>query len=161
MIGVGSAVTRVQRPVGGCVVLIAALVIAAAGCGGDGSSGTTETPFVDCGASLAPITDEPVTASSFQTADQGLATVIELAIGNRAGDAKEAFFAQVHDLSHDIDRPLRQVDQSLAVQLCDEIVAMEQQFGQTTPNIAVLVAKATSLRQFFIDAAQALAAEPT
>ena len=60
--------------------------------------------------------------------------------GNAAA-AGSAFTGDTHNVTHDIDEPLRAVDPLLAHDLCESILSIEEQFGRT-PDLQEIAAEA-------------------
>ena len=112
------------------LTLGAALAVAAA-CGGNGDGGedgttAAPTPLGPCGTALAPLTDEALTPVRFEEANAGLEEAIEQAEQGAPQEALVAFFLLSHDFTHDVDGPLREQDEGLAVRLCNAVVEMEE-----------------------------------
>ena len=61
-----------------------------------------------------------------------------------SGDAAAsgaAFAGDTHNVTHDIDQPLRAADPLLARDLCESILSLEQQFARP-PDLQVVAAEA-------------------
>lgn len=85
-------------------------------------SGACETP-------IGAISDEPVTGERIDGAVINLRAVAEAAsVGNTAPMAG-LFFGNAHDITHDIDLPLRNANADLAKQLCLSILSLEIQLA--------------------------------
>lgn len=119
------------------VGLIAVVALLAA-CGGSGDSSSDEggfeldpapTPLGACASVLPPLTADAPTAESFAAADEGVARTIELAEADDLVGATEVFFSSAHDLTHDIDGPLQEVNAPLKITLCNEVLQMEQELA--------------------------------
>ncbi len=122
---------------------------------GAGLADATFTQPQPCTTPLPPLTSQPLTQLAFQVADAGLATTIELAQAGDVARAEEVFLGAVHDLTHDIDAPLRQADEPLAVSLCQEVVTLERELhGSRDP--AVVAEQAGKIRELLINASAAL-----
>jgi hypothetical protein len=89
-----------------------------------GNSGTQAS--LNCDRPVPPITGNPVTDDRVLVAIDGLQQMVDSA--NR-GDVTEVqsiwLTADVHNLTHDIDRPLRNVAPDLAKSLCEKVLALE------------------------------------
>jgi len=99
-----------------------------------GASGLCASPIGGGGA--LPLTDERLVAA--------VAAFHETAEIARSGDvtgATAAFAGEAHNITHDIDGPLRDVDPGLAVKLCESVAEIEQQLA-TTPDTAVIADEA-------------------
>lgn len=81
---------------------------------------------------VLPLTEERLTAA--------VATLRQTAEIARAGDvagASAAFAGDAHNITHDIDGPLRAADPNLAVGLCESVLEIERQFA-TAADMAVI-----------------------
>ena len=81
---------------------------------------------------VQPLTDERVVAA--------VAAFRETAKIARTGDAtgaSVAFSGDAHNITHDIDGPLRDADPDLAVDLCESVLEIERQFA-TAADTAVI-----------------------
>ena len=141
-------------------VLLALLISPAVACS-DGSTsdailGANPTIVELCRAPLPPLTQLPLTESAFVSADDGLDTVTILAENGNLSSAELAFNLSVHNLTHDVDGPLRQLDEALATRLCSETIVLEEQlYGRGDPT--VVAAKARAIRDLLGAAREALA----
>ena len=71
----------------------------------------------------------------FEEADEDLLDTIELAEAGDVGGSQVPFFAP-HKLTHNVDGPLRQVDEALAIRLCNEVLIIEKELvGSRDPPI--------------------------
>lgn len=85
--------------------------------------------FDPCAQPLQAITTDPLSASRLQSAIDDLHNAATFAQNGDQNSAQAAFVGDPHNLSHDIDGPLRTADNDLAVQLCQSIVAIELHLG--------------------------------
>lgn len=95
-----------------------------------GASGLCASPIGAIG--VQPLTDERIVAA--------VAAFRETAEIARTGDltgASVAFSGDAHNITHDIDLPLRDADPDLAVDLCKSVLEIERQFA-TTADTAVI-----------------------
>lgn len=140
------------------VIPFLAMVLLALACGSGQSATNQPTPFEVCTRTVNPLTDEPLTGSAFQAADDDLSTMIDLAEAGDVTGAQVAFF-EPHNLSHNFDGPLRLVDEELAIRLCNEVVTMERELvGNRDPS--VMAEQARKIRDLFTAVAAALDVEP-
>ena len=72
--------------------------------------------------------------------------------------AQVAFF-EPHNLTHNVDGPLRQVDEALAIRLCNDVVIMESELAGNR-NPSVMAEQARKIREILAAAAAALGVEP-
>lgn len=121
--------------------VVAALALACGGgaSGGSGRAGVTSdpTPAGACGTALPPLSDEPLTAERFEEASAGLDETIVQAEQDAPQEALVAFFLLSHDLTHDVDAPLREQDGALAIRLCNAVLQLEELVGQETDGETV------------------------
>lgn len=102
-----------------------------------GASGPCAFPIGAVG--VQPLTDERLVAA--------VAAFRETAEIARTGDATgagEAFFGDAHNISHDIDGPLRDADPGLAVDLCESVLEIERQFATTADTTVIADESETS-----------------
>jgi hypothetical protein len=111
--------------------------------------------FDPCAQPLPAITTEPLTNQRIQSAIDQLHQASQLAqSGDKAG-AQAAFVGAPHNLTHDIDAPLRGVDGDLAVRLCQSIVAIELHLGDKY-DAQVMQTQASTSADLLARAASAL-----
>lgn len=108
-----------------------------------------------CGQALAAISGESLTEVRFRTAIDGMRETGRLAATDEQGAAEVAFFGEAHNITHDVDTPLREVDSELAINLCLSVLAIEQAFGGTY-DPSVVEREATAAAQLLEDAGRAL-----
>jgi hypothetical protein len=82
-----------------------------------------------CSQPLQAITNEPLNAQRLQAAIATMQQAGQLAAAGDEAGAEAAFVGDPHNLTHDIDGPLRGVDRDLALNLCHSIVAIELHLG--------------------------------
>ena len=145
-------------------VIAAALLFAFIGRNGQGPADKPTplayqlTPFAVCLGTIPALNAEPLTAAVFKAADDALSATIELAdAGDVAGAA--AAFVGPHTLTHNVDGPLRQTDEALAIRLCNEVVIMEAELASDREP-SVVVDQARKIRETLSAAAAALDMEP-
>ncbi len=136
----------------GLVVIICGGIIAAViflfGDGGGGERSVCDRP-------LAPRGESDISQIAFQAEDASLAGVIEAASAGDLQAAQEAFFGDVHNFTHDVDQPLREVDEELAEELCQAVNRIEEELtvNQRVDRVAT---EAARVRDLLRDAAVAL-----
>src|SRR3972149_9605958 len=135
----------------------AAVLFAFSGRNGEGPTYQL-TPFAVCLVTIPALNAEPLTDSAFKAADSKLATVVELASGGDV-DGAQAAFVGPHALTHNVDGPLRQADEALAIRLCNEVVIMEKELVSNREP-SVVVEQARKIRETLSAAAAALGMEP-
>ena len=127
--------------------ILAAVLIAACGGGGGGSSA--------CDSPLPPLGESEVSQLGFQTEEVGLTRVIQAAMVGNLEAAESAFFGDVHDFTHNVDAPLREVDEQLAKEICEAAVDIEEDLIPPV-DIGGVGRDATRIRELLRDAAEAL-----
>ena len=70
-----------------------------------------------------------VNEEQFDTADASINRVIRLADEGDLDGAQIAFFPAVHDLTHNVDGPLRDSNDDLAKRLCKAVAQIEAEFA--------------------------------
>jgi hypothetical protein len=132
--------------IGGVVAVVVFIV------GNRGGSSICDRPVVPLGSS-------EISQLAFQAEDAGLTRVIEAASAGDAMAAKEAFSyadgGEVHNFTHYVDAPLREVDEELAKELCEAVTKIEEDFLFYRPADRVTI-EATRIRELMRDAAEAL-----
>ena len=73
--------------------------------------------------------------------------------------AQVAFF-EPHNLTHNVDGPLRQVDEALAIRLCNEVVIIMESELAGNRDPSVMAEQARKIREILAAAAAALGVEP-
>jgi hypothetical protein len=131
------------------VVGVVVVVVFLVGKGGGGSV---------CDRPLAPLGDREVSQLAFQDEELGLTRVIQAASVGNVDAAEQAFSyddkGAVHNFTHNIDAPLREVDEALAKELCEAVRGMEDEFENGRADR--VATEATHIRELVRDAAEAL-----
>ncbi len=133
--------------VGVIVVVVIVIAVFVIGGGGGGSSA--------CDSPLPPLGESEVSQLGFQAEEVGLTRVIQAATVGNLEAAESAFFGDVHNFTHNVDAPLREVDEELAKELCERVTEIEEElaFGR---RVSVIASQATRIRELVQDAAEAL-----
>ena len=109
-----------------------------------------------CSHPLAPLGDEsPLSSEAFQQEETALSLVIQrAAAGDRSG-AESAFYGDVHNFTHNVDKPLREKDGKLGKDLCHSVLDLEEALtSEISPvNLSTRVQR---VRAILSDAAVAL-----
>jgi hypothetical protein len=116
-----------------------------------------DTPAVSelCRAPVGAVTDQPLTARRVQEAVARLRLVASLAgAGDQAG-AEAAFAGDAHNITHDIDGPLRVNHQQTAIDLCLAVTEIERHLGANYDG-AVVADEAAESARLLEDGARAL-----
>ena len=131
--------------IGGGIIVTVVLFL---GGGGGGAGSPCDDP-------LLPLGESEISQMGFQAQDAGLARVAQAAAAGDLEAAESAFFGDVHSFTHDVDAPLREADEELAIELCEMIVEIEEELviGR---SISVIAGQATRIRELIQDAAEAL-----
>lgn len=82
-----------------------------------------------CAQPLPAITNDQLSPQRIQTAAGKLREAAAFAENGDAAGAQGAFAGDPHNITHDIDGPLRGVDAALATNLCRSILAIETHLG--------------------------------
>jgi hypothetical protein len=130
--------------VGGGIVVTVVLLLG----GGDGDTNP-------CSASLVPLGTSDISQLGFQTEDAGLAQVASAAAAGDLPAAETAFFGEVHNFTHNVDPPLREVDEEMARELCEKVIRIEEELAFNR-RVDVVASLAADIREILQDAAEAL-----
>lgn len=82
-----------------------------------------------CANPVGAVTQDPLTAERIQAAASDMREVSVLADAGNVEEAAQVFAGDAHNITHDIDLPLRNADAEIAVRLCESIVLLEVQMG--------------------------------
>ena len=108
-----------------------------------------------CDKPLAPLGSSSINAESFAQEDTGLARVLGLLqSGDRQG-AEAAFYGPVHNFTHNVDPPLREVDEAAAKEVCKEVLIVEEALFNRAPDLE-LISSIEKIRELVRDAAVTL-----
>ncbi len=129
--------------IGGGIVVAAVLFL-----GGGGGSNACENP-------LAPLGESDISQLGFQAEDGGLAKVIQAASVGNLEAAESAFFGDIHNFTHNVDAPVREVDEELAKDLWEKTIEIEEELA-IGRRVSVIADLATRMRELVQDAAEAL-----
>ena len=138
----------------GLVIVIGGGIVVAVvfALGGDGSE-VSDTGA--CDNPLAPLGESDISHTGFQVQDEGLARAAQAASVGNLEAAESAFFGDVHNFTHNIDQPLREVDQELAKELCEKTIEMEEELA-IGRRVSIIAGLAARLRELMRDAAETL-----
>jgi hypothetical protein len=90
------------------------------------SSGSNATPGTEvCDTGLPPLTAQPLTDQRIISSVEGLGLMQSAARDGDLDQVRVLIFSDTHSVSHDVDAPLRSLNQDLAIELCRSIVALE------------------------------------
>lgn len=130
--------------IGGGIVVAAILFL-----GGNGGGNSA------CDNALPPLGRSDISQAGFQAEDAGLAKVIQAASAGNLPAAEDAFFGDVHNFTHNVDQPLRPVDEELARDLCESVIHIEEELA-IDRRVDVIASDAARIRALLRDAAEAL-----
>jgi hypothetical protein len=108
-----------------------------------------------CANPIGAVTADPLTAERLQTAADDLLEVSGLAGSGEVEQAAQVFAGDAHNITHDIDLPLRNSDTSLAVSLCESVVLLEVQMGGAR-DVTVIAREAAAAAGILEEAGRAL-----
>ena len=131
--------------VGVITVVVVVVFLLMTGGGGGGNP---------CDDSLVPRGESDISQIGFQAEDVGLTTVIEAATAGDLEAAEEAFFGDLQDFTHNVDQPVREVDEELAKELCEAVNGLEEELA--LGRLERVSVEATRVRGLLRDAAKAL-----
>ncbi len=131
--------------VGGGIIVAVVLFFG----GGGGGAGSP------CDDSLVALGESEISQMGFQAEDAGLARVVQAAQAGDLDGVQSAFFGDVHNFTHNVDPSLREVNEELAIEICERVVEIEDEFVRDQ-RLSVISGQATRLRELIQDAAEAL-----
>jgi len=108
-----------------------------------------------CDNALPPLGKSDISQAGFQAEDAGLAKVIQAASAGNLPAAEDAFYGDVHGFTHNVDQPLRPVDEELARDLCESVIHIEEELA-IDRRVDVIASDAARIRALLRDAAEAL-----
>lgn len=78
-----------------------------------------------CDTALKPLGSSTVSAETFNSVDEAMTRVVSsLQSGDRSG-AEASFYGPAHNFTHNVDPPLREVDEGAAKTLCMHVLDIE------------------------------------
>jgi hypothetical protein len=108
-----------------------------------------------CDRALAPLGKSDISQAGFQAEDVGLTRVIQATSAGDLTAAEAAFFGDVHNFTHNVDPPLRAVDEQMAKDLCTSVIHIEEELA-IDRRVEVIGNDAARIRALLRDAAEAL-----
>ena len=108
-----------------------------------------------CDNALPPLGRSDISQAGFQAEDAGLAKVIQAASAGNLPAAEDAFFGDVHNFTHNVDPPLRPIDEEMARDLCETVIHIEEELA-IDRRVDVIASDAARIRALLQDAAVAL-----
>ncbi len=108
-----------------------------------------------CDEALPPLGTSIVDGEAFAEKDEGLTRVLVfLEQGDRQG-AEAAFYGPVHNFTHSVDPPLREVDEPLAKELCHAVIDLENNLASRATDFEI-IGGVEEVQLILRDAAEAL-----
>jgi hypothetical protein len=111
------------------------------------SGGVCDSPVAPVGGAL--------TAARLETAIADMRETARLAATGDQAAAEAAFSGEAHNITHDLDGPLRRENEELAIELCLSIIEIERSFG-TAYDAALVQREAEKSAGLLEDAGRAL-----
>ncbi len=108
-----------------------------------------------CALPIGAIGVEPLTDKRLVAAVAAFRETASLARDGDVFGANEAFFGDAHNITHDIDGPLRNADPDLAVALCESVLEIERQFASSA-DTSVIAAESETGAGLLEEAGRAL-----
>ena len=108
-----------------------------------------------CDNALPPLGRSDISQAGFQAEDAGLARVIQAASAGNLPAAEDAFFGDVHNFTHNVDPPLRPINEEMATDLCETVIHIEEELA-IDRRVDVIASDAARIRALLQDAAVAL-----
>jgi hypothetical protein len=101
------------------------------------TSGTPVVAAGPCASPLAAATSEPLTEARIRAAIAQFELLAEAAPESDLEGAAQLFFGAAHNITHDIDPPLRAENPELAIELCNAVLTIEQALASAYDGDAV------------------------
>ena len=108
-----------------------------------------------CDNALPPLGRSDISQAGFQAEDAGLAKVIQAASAGNLPAAEDAFYGDVHGFTHNVDAPLRPINEEMATDLCETVIHIEEELA-IDRRVDVIASDAARIRALLRDAAEAL-----
>jgi hypothetical protein len=108
-----------------------------------------------CAQPIGAVTMDPLTEARILAASEQMRETADRAASGDAAAAGAAFAGDAHNITHDIDGPLRQADAQIAVALCESVLAIEIELGGGQ-DVAVIAEEAERSADLLEDAGRAL-----
>ncbi len=108
-----------------------------------------------CAFPLGAIGVQPLTEERLVAAVAALRETARIAGTGDVAGASVSFSGDAHNITHDIDGPLRSADPNLALDLCESIAEIERQFASAA-DMAVIAAEAETSAGLLEEAGRAL-----
>jgi hypothetical protein len=83
-----------------------------------------------CAEPIGAVTNEPLTAQRISAAVASMREIEDKTAAADPAGLKAIFFGDAHNITHDIDYPLRQADPVLAVDLCLAVLELEREMSE-------------------------------
>lgn len=120
----------------------------------------TPDPFAQpgsgaCDNPIGAATTDPITTNRLDNAISKLEAVAQAATEGDTALIAQLFFGDAHDITHDIDGPLRDADLDLAKHLCLSVLTLEIQLAGAY-ELSTIEREASNSAQLLADAGQAL-----
>ncbi|MEX0683502.1 MAG: hypothetical protein WD904_04300 [Dehalococcoidia bacterium] len=108
-----------------------------------------------CAYPIGAVSDRPLTEERLRSAIAAMREVSALAGAGDVPAAAEAFGGDAHNITHDIDLPLRNADPQLGVDLCESVLELELEFGGKR-DAGIIAAEATTSAGLLEDSGRVL-----
>jgi hypothetical protein len=108
-----------------------------------------------CGQPIGAVTTQQLTTQRFDSAIADMRQVAEQAETAPQDQLSTLFFGDAHNITHDVDGPLREADEQLALDLCESVLTLERQVGNAFDR-AVIAEEASRSADLLEEAASAL-----
>jgi hypothetical protein len=97
-----------------------------------------------CADPIGAATNQQLTAARFDAAIADMRAVSEQAASASEDELAALFSGDAHNITHDVDGPLRDTDRQLAMDLCESVVVIETQLGGQFDRAAIAEEAAVS-----------------
>ena len=115
----------------------------------------TSVALQPCEKPIGAITSDPLTADRLQAVIAQLHEVSSLAESGDQAGAEALFAGDAHNITHDIDGPLRGNNEQLAIDLCLAVTEIERNLGANY-NAEIVASKAAETADYIEQGGRAL-----
>jgi hypothetical protein len=122
--------------------------------------GATPAPIsgasIACASPIGAVSSDPLTPARLEAAIADMREVASLAGDDDVDGASARFSGDAHNITHDIDGPLRNIDAQLAVDLCESVIILEGELGDPQPDLGLVAREAETSAGILEQAGRAL-----
>lgn len=121
----------------------------------DGGEDRTDLVEGPCNSPLPPLGTSDISEAGFRAEDEAFGEVISVAEADDIAAVEATFFGDAHNFTHNVDIVIRDVDEGLASDLCEAVIALEEELAFDRRS-DVIAKRATRTRDLLREGAQVL-----